>query len=151
MTDLEKLRKGLECCIKLQHGEPVSCEVCPYNGGRMTCETMLTILTDAADVVEYLNEHRADCNARVLTLEELRTSSGHGWEEIRYSGDEEDVEGVALQECVWINGHIMLEDGCTADANEGIFPERYGMKYGCRVWQGMPTDEMRKETPWEEE
>ena len=88
---------------------------------------------------------------RVLTQEELRTSSGHGWEEIWYSGDEEDVEGVALQECVWINGHIMLEDGCTADANGGIFQERYGMKYGCRVWQGMPTDEMRKETPWEEE
>lgn len=56
MTDLEKLRKGLECCIKLQHGEPVSCEVCPYNGGRMTCETMTAILEDAAEAVRQITE-----------------------------------------------------------------------------------------------
>lgn len=57
MTDINKLREGLRCCIKLQKGEPVSCEVCPYNGGRMTCETMLTILEDAEKAVEYQHEH----------------------------------------------------------------------------------------------
>lgn len=94
-----------------------------------------------------------DCvPARLMSLEDLRTGNGRGLEEVWCMGDQKEgeAEGIWLAECVWINGHIMLGDGCTADAHEAPYVEGYGKKGGCRVWSGLPTDQQRMEAPWGE-
>ena len=86
--------------------------------------------------------------AKVITLDELRTTHGHGYEEMMFSDEATSQEKTEIMECVWINGHIMLEDGCTADANEDIYSASYGQRDGSRIWFGKPTDEQRRMTPW---
>ena len=90
--------------------------------------------------------------AVLMPLEGLRKSWGHGWEEIWYEAEEDEPEGIVLSECVWIDGYIVLIDGCNGDAWSEWWEERYGRRYGVRVWAGdePPTEEQRKETPWGE-
>ncbi|MBR4334406.1 MAG: hypothetical protein IKP72_17165 [Clostridia bacterium] len=90
--------------------------------------------------------------AHIVPRELLLHTWWHGWEERHYRGDDEDPEGFDLIECVWINGHIMTEDGCTAEADSDYWKEHYGKRYGVRMWAGNvePTQEQREETPWTE-
>jgi len=86
----------------------------------------------------------------LVPLEMLGYTWGHGWEERHMIGDEEEPEGFVLKECVWISGHIMLEDGRTADTGSAWWQENYGREYGARIWTGTrrPTEEMRRAAPW---
>lgn len=88
--------------------------------------------------------------AHIVPRELLMHTWGHGWEERHYRGDDEDPEGFDLIECVWINGHILTEDGCSAEAGSDYWKEHYGKRYGVRMWAGNvePTDKQREETPW---
>ena len=86
--------------------------------------------------------------AKVLTLEELENTHGYGYEEMMFAGDEEEPAGVELMACVWINGHIMLADGNSADTGSDVFRERYGRRNGNRIWYGKPSAEQREAEPW---
>lgn len=64
MTDLNKLRQGLRCCINWENlkGHLPECESCPYADEREgTCAEMTAILTDALDAI----------TPRLLTLDEV--------------------------------------------------------------------------------
>lgn len=54
MTDLNKLRQGLRCCINWENlkGRLPECESCPYADEREgTCAEMTAILRDALDAI----------------------------------------------------------------------------------------------------
>ena len=89
--------------------------------------------------------------AYLVPYEQLLQTWGHGWEETWLIGDDEEPESFDLEPCVWINGHIMLESGSSADAGSDHWREQYGRKYGMRVWRGStePTEEQRKAVKWE--
>ena len=64
MTDLNKLRQGLTCCINWENlkGHMPECESCPYaDEHEGTCAEMTAILTDALDAI----------TPRLLTLDEV--------------------------------------------------------------------------------
>lgn len=88
--------------------------------------------------------------AYLVPYEQLLQTWGHGWEETWLIGDDEEPERFDLEPCVWINGHIMLESGSSADARGDCWREKYGRRFGMRVWGGRkpPTEEQRKNTPW---
>ena len=87
---------------------------------------------------------------RLLTLEELETGFGHGWEECWLIGDDEDPERFDLEECVYLHGHLILESGSTANARSDHWQESYNKRFGMRVWEGIdpPTEEQRKAVAW---
>jgi hypothetical protein len=91
--------------------------------------------------------------AELLPRELLLHTWGHGWEECYFIGDDEEPERITLEECVWINGHIMLDSGSDADARSEWWVNHYGRKYGTRIWVGNepPTEQQQKETHWAEE
>lgn len=88
--------------------------------------------------------------AELVPYDVLLRSSGRGWEEAWCAGEDGDADTVDLAPCVWIDGHIMLADGCNADARSERWRERYGRPRGMRIWEGdaPPTEEQRKEAPW---
>ena len=89
--------------------------------------------------------------AHVVPRELLLHTWGHGWEESHLIGDDEDPESFILTECVWINGHIMDENGSDAHADSDHWKENYNRKYGVRVWCGddEPTKEQREAIQWQ--
>ena len=92
-----------------------------------------------------------DCvPARLMSLEELRRSHGHGFEEVSFLSDVQNPEEVVIWECVWLNGRIMMENDSTASAWADPYAENYGKWGGCRVWSGLPTEQQRMEAPWGE-
>lgn len=88
---------------------------------------------------------------RLLSREQLLTGWGHGWEESWWIGDDEDPESITLEECVWIDGSMMMPGGNNADADGDYWKEHYNKQYGIRVWIGdrAPTEEERKAVAWE--
>ena len=110
------------------------------------------ILHTAGDAVRSLDFARDDSagEARLMSLEELRRSHGHGFEEVSFSSDVQNPEEVVIWECVWLNGRIMMENDSTASAWAGPYAENYGKWGGCRVWSGLPTEQQRMEAPWGE-
>ena len=88
--------------------------------------------------------------AKIVPRELLMHTWGHGWEERHYRGDDEDPEGFDLIECVWLTGHILTEDGCSAEADSDYWLEHYGKRYGVRLWTGdvKPTQEQREAVMW---
>lgn len=91
-----------------------------------------------------LNEK--ETKTRLLTLEEARTATGHGWEEIWFSGDAEMEECQMIFECVFIGGHIRGADGDVGEVEE----DTYNKPYHSRLWMGeeAPTAEQRKAEKW---
>ena len=87
----------------------------------------------------------------VIQREQLLTGWGHGWEESWWIGDDEDPESITLEECVWIDGSMMMSGGNNADADGDYWKEHYNKQYGIRVWIGdrAPTEEERKAVAWE--
>ena len=156
----EKAKMGLKCCI--EGIETNTCpDGCPWENDCWGVDDAplhvpaLREALKAMEAEEHLILHVAGDSAgeaRLMSLEELRTGNGRGLEETWCMGDQKEgeAEGIWLAECVWINGHIMLEDGCTADAHEAPYVEGYGKKGGCRVWSGLPTEQQRMEAPWGE-
>ena len=89
-------------------------------------------------------------SSHIVPRELLMHTWGHGWEERHYRGDDEDPEGFDLIECVWLTGHILTEDGCSAEADSDYWAEHYGKRYGVRLWAGdvEPTQEQREAVMW---
>ena len=157
--DAEKLGKakaGLKACsvgIECPRG-------CPYEKMHLLVESgcIATMARDALEVIVELEkaasampEGEGDVMpAHIVPRELLMHTWGHGWEERHYRGDDEDPEGFDLIECVWINGHILTEDGCSAEADSDYWKEHYGKRYGVRLWAGNvePTQEQREAVIW---
>ena len=129
---------------------------CTANAGKPTCpEDCPYFLRCFADDKEIMEELARDAlallspqPARLLTLEEAQTLTGHGWEEVWLLGDEEEglPDSKILCECVFIAGHIRCADG---DVGE-IVPAWYNLREHSRLWMGdiPPTDEQRKAEAW---
>lgn len=67
MPDVEKVIKGLVCCILGNKHEP-DCDVCPYSAGcNDTCDTMDEIHADALALLKAQEP-------RVMTLEEAKSA-----------------------------------------------------------------------------
>lgn len=168
---LEKAKAGLKACsVGIECGPG-----CPYEyilniQGQSGC--IATMARDALEIIKEQEARKDEARAMLDALEQaaeaipeegteampahiiprelLLHTWGHGWEERHYRGDDEDPEGFDLIECVWINGHILTEDGCSAEADSDYWKENYGKRYGVRLWAGNvePTDKQREEKPW---
>ena len=147
MDKKEKVLKGLEAChTEPETGEQCKALGCPYWDTEAYC--VRTLLTDALDALSAPAGHET----RVIPREALLEGWGHGWEESHNIGDDEDPESFSLAACVWIDGHIMDEDGSDANASSDYWAEMYGKRYGVRIWAGddPPTEEQREAVPWTE-
>ena len=139
--DKNEVLTGLRTCTA-NAGKPTCPEDCPYFL-RCFAEDKEIMEELARDALALLSPQPA----RLLTLEEAQTATGHGWEEIWLYETDENPETIDLFECVFIHGHIRIDDG---DISE-VRPDRYGKKYHSRLWMGdiPPTDEQRKAAKWE--
>lgn len=156
MTEQEKLwrmmraHRGLANCLPASMVKPEgSCEECPYDEKCSEAYIPITMQKDLIeDVFAALSDAVEQQKTRLLKLEELQAGHGHGWEESWFEPEDGEAGRAELTECVWINGHVMLEDGTESGDN---YAESYGKR--LRVWQGMepPTDEARRRETWQRE
>lgn len=155
MDKREKALAGLKAC-----SIGVTCGPgCPYEKMQVLGENgcIATMARNALELIEDLESGRILSDptkqpAQLMPRELLLHTWGHGWEESHFRGDDEDPEGFELVEVVWINGHIMTEEGRTADADSDYWQEHYGKRYGIRIWTGdeKPTREQREGATWAE-
>jgi len=147
---LMRAHSGMKNCLPASMVKPEgSCEECPYDA---KCSAEYVPITMQKDLVEDVFAALSDAveqqKTRLITLEELQTGHGHGWEECWMEPEDGEAGGAELTECVWINGHVMLEDGT---GSAGNYAEHYG--YRLRIWAGeeAPTDEARRRETWQHE
>lgn len=60
---IEKVLKGLQCCVNLYESEDNNCDQCPYNDDlefNETCRSMRPILKEAYDVIVALTNSRKE-------------------------------------------------------------------------------------------
>ena len=133
MTNIEKVKAQLKVCIAGKC--PKDCEYIKVDNCWM-------------GLVGALLEEK---EPRVLTLEELMSSSGGGFVEIWFEGDPEEElkEEKVLIECGWCRGCYVSEDGDFS--NEDYIAWQYNKRYGLRIWTGRPTDEQREAVKWDDE
>ncbi len=136
---------------------PGNCEGCEYN--EMELEYLKNHGTDNAvkccldwllDECWHALGEQETRPANIVPYEVLLHSAGRGWEESWNAVEDGDADEGSLMPCVWIDGHIMLSDGCNADARSERWAEMYGRARGLRVWEGdmPPTEEQRKKAIW---
>lgn len=131
MADLEKVIRGLECCITCDPDGSRECKKCPYRRKGITNEPCFNALH--ADVLVLLKEQEP----RVLTLEEVIHSKDWVW----YQWKNTHYGWAIAVECdeKWIE----WEDSTTDQLC------KYGEKWRC--WTSRPTPEQMRETKWEGE
>ena len=170
--DIEKVKKGLACC---SIGLYCPDEECPYEVDKEEKKEncISNLCRDAMELIEEFEARKAKARALLDGLKKaaknvpedgsgamtahivprglLLHTWGHGWEENHRIGDDEDPERIDLTKCVWINGHIMNEEGSNADAGSGYWEAWYNSKCGVRIWTGdeKPTEEQRKAALWD--
>ena len=136
----EKVIKGLECCCLDDEGYP-SCKECPYRPCNVRCNGNL-----CADTLALLKAQEP----RVMMLEDIRdvlkrpvwkeTKSAHkdlytGW-----------VIAYDIQTGQGITGERL--GMCEPSGRVGWYRlDDYGRTWRC--WTSRPSDEQRKEIPWE--
>ena len=108
------------------------------------CETGC-VVTAISESLAFLRE-----TPYLMTLHELLTTSGAGWEESRFTGEEGEADEIILEPCAWCNGHLILENGTTANLHDEQVTETYNKAGGgYRIWRGdKPTEEQRKGEKW---
>lgn len=145
MTKVEKVRKGLKCCI-FSDEEGECLDECPYHDDcwETDCELGYTL---KKDVLELLKAQEP----RVISLDELNTTSGAGWLEVWLEGDPDEgmKEEKFLIECGWCKGNYITDDGDFSIAD--YIQTHYNKKYGIRIWTAKPTDEQREAVRWDDE
>ena len=87
-----------------------------------------------------------EAEARLVPLYEVLGGSGSGWIEIWLQEDSESPEEINLEEGAWCRGHTIYANGSTAAPDQ--VARDYGRRYGCRYWEGRPTDGQREAAPW---
>ena len=101
---------------------------------------IVTLYKQMIDEVKY---------TRLLPLEEVLTTSGTGWFECWYPGDEEEglKEEFTLTQCSWCKGNVIFEDGDFCDRND--LCKRYRKQYGHRIWSKKPAEWLQFSETWE--
>lgn len=129
MTDLNKLRQGLTCCINWESlkGHLPECESCPYADEREgTCAEMTAILRDALDAI----------TPRMMSLREVELSLDEPvWLEERDDGvTVAIVDSSRHMDAIWM----------TIGGRKGIVKDcsMYGRTWRC--WSMRPGDAERK-------
>ena len=108
--------------------------------------TILSVAQDRwCETCELMEEKKP----RVLTLDEVLTTSGAGWVEIWFSADDNDgePESKELMECAWCKGNYLTTDGDFSDSD--YLSNNYNKHYGVRIWSAKPTPEEQEATPWQ--
>jgi hypothetical protein len=125
MIDIEKVIKGLECCIKHDPDDKMRCGECPYEGA---CLNRLK-----ADALALLKAHEP----RVMTLEEFQASENNPkWIETKDGKHNRWTLGNA--------GYEKFYDNCMIGY---LSIKEYGKRWRC--WSAKPTDAQREAAPWE--
>ena len=135
MADLEKVIRGLECCITCDPDGSRECKKCPYRRKGITNEPCFNALH--ADALALLKEHEA----RVMTLEELQAIETP-WN--RNTPPYLFVENRSSTGSRWMSWGFM-HDSVILPGTMGV--QNYGSKW--RVWNLQPTPEQMRETKWE--
>lgn len=136
----EKVRKGMECCIKRQ---PYTCgEMCPYHDDAIC---VMKLRQDALALIRQQQERIAELEAaqtaRVMTPEEVAAVPDGSviWEEIKSTGI---CEAMIRDSNLFANGPDFLALDDVLDCDD------YLKNYRC--WTQRPTDEQREAVPWNE-
>ena len=87
--------------------------------------------------------------ARIIPLDELTATWGHGWEESRFEDDDTGKITTDLQECAWLYGNTIHIDGsgyCDQDNSDWV---KANYRKWLRVWDKKPTAKERKAAKWD--
>jgi len=138
MADLQKVIKGLECCIV----GAMKCDECPYIAVEgetvLACQGKLT-----EDAVSSLKAQEP----RVMTLEEIEDALDNVvWLDI--PGAENLADGFSLiMAYSRKNGFVLLDSPFGDNPSQERF-EYTDYNKTWRCWSTRPTEEQRRETPW---
>ena len=86
--------------------------------------------------------------AKLYELNEVLNGVGNGWLEEHFdeNPDEGEEEITTLEQCAWVHGAMVNEDGDLYSA-AGI--EKYwNVRNGVRIWNDKPTDAERAAEKW---
>lgn len=122
MTDLEKVVKGLECCLSASLGETI-CPTCTYRydeNGVETGDCEINLLKDAIALLKAQEP-------RLVTEADFKNADEYGFIPAWY-------EGLVNKEGWW--NCIPKEALETAKED------------GCRYWTSKPSLKQMEETPW---
>lgn len=147
MPDLEKVIRGLECCILRDPDDKCRCADCPYNQHEISnapCANGLKF--DALSLLKSqqarIAELEAAQTARVMTPEEVE-KVGQGdiiWEELRCNN--ECIPLMRERNDFYFPHKAYLYLGEIIDCDD------YGRNYRC--WTKRPTDEQREAVKWDD-
>ena len=131
MIDRDKVIKGLEHCAE------DGCKGCPYNED---CEMEDGFTALARDAMELL---KAQEEPHVLSREDILAEITPDVIWAEFKGD------TMLTPGVWQITNYEMADGSVIDdlAEEVRNTVNYGVHW--RVWTARPTEEQRRETPWD--
>ena len=129
MPDVEKVIKGLECCLGSD-----SCAKCNFFEYKMDCSWHLKY-----EALELLKAQEP----RVMTLEDVKASKGNDiYLELSSCPDDTPYITAATLDGVGKCGVSFYHTVCNFC--------NYGRRaYGWRCWTSRPTDEQRKKEPWD--
>ena len=135
MDKLEKVIKGLECCIN-EHKNITDCEHCPYSEIDEGCTSLDDLHSDTLDLLKAQQP-------RVLTLEEVKMldSDYYYLESMRSHGKE-------LREIVGAYGLTCVTWPSITWARQTMGDSGYGKTWRC--WTAKPTREQREAVSWQE-
>jgi len=138
MSDIEKVVKGLECCMT-GDGVVPNCEECPYTMvGNNTCDSVAALFGDALALLKAQEP-------KVMTLDEARTALHNDsivWIELK---DKLIAAGIRMDETDYF---LMQNDDVLniTDLDWEDMENEYGKR--VRVWTAEPSEEQRKGTSW---
>jgi hypothetical protein len=125
LAELEKVIKGLECCILHDPDDKQRCSECPYEGN---CVNRLKM-----DALSLLKAQEP----RVMTKEEIIGWDGYIWFE--FSG----MRAMKV---------VLIDYGMVREPFRGDYPTKELSWETCqetwRAWTAMPTAEQREAAPW---
>ena len=132
MTDLEKVIKGLECCILRNPDDHARCSQCSYGGN---CVNRLKM-----DALELLKAQEP----RVMTLDEVEALP-YGHVLIETDKNESLRWLDALMFCKNTNFSF---DFITLEGRARLLGTEYNREWRC--WTSRPTEEQREAVKWDE-
>lgn len=132
MDKLEKVIKGLECCV----GDNAKCDGCPYPPIDTTGCHKEDMMRDALELLKAQEP-------RVLTLEEAQKAQYVFLETRKWV--EGDYHGIAkhkateFSDCLteFVDGY-----GCVLSCDNSMYGDNW------RCWTTMPDDDQMEATPW---
>jgi len=140
MIDQEKVIKGLECCGYIDRP---NCADCPEDGPGFGYACRNDLMKKALALLKAQEP-------RVLTLEEARGSLKQPiWKETRSSHKDLYTGWVLVYDIQTGQGITGTRLGMAEPSGRVVWYrlEDYGAKWRC--WDKCPTDEQRRNTPWE--